>query len=491
MSQSSRILFGIKWVGVSLFVTQGLQFLTTIVLARLLTPEIFGLVAMARVATNLISIIRQLGFSSAFIQRRDRGPEEARVAVNTMFYLLVITNAALFIAAWLLSPVVARFFENEALDRVLRVLVLGFFIQAFVETPSVVLQKNLDFGKIAFSQIVASIFLMLISISLAAKGYGVWSLVVGQIGANLVHALVLIKVSGWRPRLEFAPQIAKQLFRYGKYLWVFSILSALGDSLDRIIVGRWLGAGSLGIYGLALNLSKLPANQVSMLVNRITFPAFSKIQDDKSALTIAFLRTLSHVSIVTFPLGIGLAAVSENMVLSLYGQKWMEAAPIIAVLAYYGMVLSVSSIAGPIFRAIGRPNVLLYTALFHHTLLVVFLLILGRYGAVGIAYAVLIPMIISSTIAFALIVRYLEFRVLTVVEHLLRAGLPSLAMYFAIESVTSVLDTLMSTAPVKLLIQIVVGVLICLVFTMVFNRAALDSVYATIKSSLQAKGRLV
>jgi O-antigen/teichoic acid export membrane protein len=495
MSTSEKIRFGIKWVGASSAVSQGVRFLTTALLARLLAPEMFGLVAIAGVTIGILAIVREAGISSAFIQREDADATEMRVAANTAFFIVFGLNSALFVVAWALAPRLAGFFEStppEQLIPVLRAMSLVFLIDGVMTTPNMLLQKNLEFGKHALGAIAASLVNALVATSLALAGKGVWSLVIGQLSSLSVWAVLAMFLSGWRPRLEFSSTIARELFNYGKYLWAFGALSAVGDSLDRLLIGRWLGPASVGVYGLALSLSNLPATEVSRIIGRITLPWFSRIRSDPDGLRSAYLRTLSHVSMLSVPLAFGMLAVSSDLILTIYGARWADAVPVIEVLAFYGMSLSVSATTGGVLRAIGKPQVLLYTSVLHHAVQLGLLLTIGRHGVVAIAYAVLVPMLISSSIAFVLVTVYLDARPWQVIEPLVRAGVPAFGMFLIVRGFDGWLDAAFGPpVPVSLASCVVVGSLAYLALSALINRAGLLEFATTVRGVVLSKGDLV
>ena len=494
-STSDKVRFGVKWVSASTVVARGVSFLTTAVLARLLVPEMFGLVAIASVAIGILGVLREAGIGSAFIQREEAGPADTAIAANTAFFIILALNSALFVVAWSLAPTMAGFFEsadNAVLIPILRAMCLSFLIEGAMATPNMLMQRNLDFGKHAMGPIVASLVNAVVAPAFAFAGYGAWSLVFGHLSSLSAWALLAIHLSGWRPRRQFSGTIARQLLGYGKYLWAFGALSAIGDSLDRVLIGRWLGPASVGVYGLGLALSNLPATQIGRLVGAISFPWFSRIKSEPGALQSAFLRTLSYVSILTMPLAFGTLAVSRDLVLTVYGSRWVEATPVIEVLAFYGLGLSVSSATGGVFKAIGRPQILLYTSILHQTIQISLLLTFGRYGLVAVAYSMLVPMLLSTTIAFLLVAPALKLHIRQVLTPLVRSGLPALGMFATVRRFDGWLDTAFAPAvPVSLLCSVAVGGAVYLLLTSIMNRTVLLQFSATVRSVALSKGKLV
>ncbi len=491
MEAGEKVHFGLKWMAVSQVTVQLARFGTNVVLARLLVPEMFGLIAMANVAINVLGVVRELGFGAAYIQRPIDGDEARRIAANTTFVLSAASNLFLFALASLAAPLIADGFQEPAVTPVLRFMFASFLFDALLSTPSLVLQKDLEFGRLATAEIFASAALAIVAIGGALAGWGVWSLVAGHLASKACHTVALYRLSRWRPRWEFDGRVARELFTYGKYLWAFGLLSAIGGSLDRMIMGRVIGASTLGVYSLALNLALLPTRQITTLVNRISFPALSAIQRDPERLRRASRRALSHVSFLSVPLGLGMSAVSPELVATVYGDRWEAAGPVLQVLAFYGMLLSISAVHGPVFRAIGKPDVMLYTSVVHQSLLIALLFVLAPYGVIGICFAVLLPLLVSSTISFVLVIRYLQFRPLDLLAPLLRSGTCAGLMYAGVEALQRQREWLdPHHVAIQLLLAAGLGVGIYAATTLLLNRETLTDLLGTARSVAGSSGDL-
>lgn len=474
MTTGRQVRSGLKWVSLSLVVTQAVRFGATVVLARLLVPEMFGLIAMANATIELIAVIRELGFGAAYIQRQDSDPEAAALTAATAFWLLVAINGILFCFAMLLAPWLAAIFAGDGLELILRVMFAAFLIDALGTLPAFMLQKRLWFGRHAAAEVAAALAYAVVAVGLAWRGFGVWSLVAGHLSSRAVQAAVAFAASGWRPSLRFSPRVARELFEFGKYLWAFAVISAIGRNVDRVIVGRYLGAASLGIYGMAFHLCRLPSNHISRLVNRITFPALARVQDDPDALRRAFCKTLRHVSMLSVPVACGLLAVAEDFVLTVYGDKWADAVPVVGVLAFFGMALSLSSITGPVFQAIGQPRILLYTSVVHQLLLGVLLYALAPYGVLGVSYGVLAPLLLSSAIAYVLVAQRLDIPWTELAGPLLRTGVSGFGMWAAVRALRVLLVAQVDwPRPLLLGVEVVFGGLCYLLLSALCNRSAL------------------
>jgi len=468
-----RVRHGLKWVAISLAVAQAVRFLTTAVLTRFIIPDLLGLVTVANGVIGILAALREIGLAQAYVQRRDADEEEARLAADSTFVLTLATNLVLMVAAYLSVPWIVGFFgdagTSTALAAVLRVLFLTFVVDAFLATPSFVLQKRLEFGKLSVAEIAGGLTNAAIALSLALSGFGVWSLVWGQLGSRVVQTVVAMRLSGWVPRLRFSRAIARQLFDYGKYLWGFSALSAVGGVFDRLVVGKESGMGKAGEYGLALQLCTLPAVLIASLVNRISFPALSRIQADRPALRRAFLKALSHVAILSLPVALGMLAVARPLVLTACARSFSGMVPIVEVLALYGLTLSLSSIVGPVLKAIGKPQALLYTSLVHHALLFPLLVVVGPQGPVHVAWAILVPLFVSSCIAFFLAVANLDLRKGDVSGVLLRPALCAVTMLVAVRGLLALLDPRVGEL-VQLVCAVLAGALVYAGSSLILNR---------------------
>jgi O-antigen/teichoic acid export membrane protein len=487
-TSGSAVHFGLKWMTISMVAARSARFLTTIVLARLLAKEMFGLIAMANAVVNILVAMREIGFGQAFIHRQEKNEEEVRIAANTTFVLTLAINCILLVVGYLLVPSAVAFFKDaDALGPVLQVILLAFLVDALLATHTFVLQKKLEFGRLSTAEIIGSVSNAVVAITMALLGFGVWSLVAGQLSSRVIQTIVLARLSGWSPRLEFSGEIARQLFRYGKYLWAFSALGAIGGVADRLTVGHLLGPGSVGVYGLAFTLCSMPATQIAYLVNRVTFPALARKQGDPEALRRAVLKAVSHLSIVALPMAMGLFAISRELVPALLGSKWRDAVPLVDIFAFYGLSLAIAAPGAPALKAIGKPNVMLHLSVLHHVVMFGLLFSLARFGIEGVAYAILIPMVLTSLLNFSLLSHYLELGFVTLWAPVLRAAVPAGIMYAVLEGARRALAATSLPDAVIAVSLLLVGVATYVVASFVTNGAEARRFQATMREVFAAR----
>ena len=490
MSISREVHSGVRWIGAGIAMTHIARFVTTAVLARLLAPELFGLVAMAAVTVQILGVLRQVGLVDAFVQRQFASEAEERSAAATMFGITLTLNGLLFVVIFFAAPWVASFFQTEGVTPVLRCLGAGLLIDALAAVPRGILRKRLAFDTIASATIAASLTQAAVAIPAALAGFEAWSLVAGQLASQLVSGSLVFVRAGWRPSLAGSREHAGALFSFGKFMWGFGILSAVGDSLDRVVIGRILGPASLGAYSVAYNLSRLPHVLMSNLVNQVSFPAFSKLQENREALQRAFLKAVLHVAILAIPVGFGIAALAEDLILIVYGDRWEASIPVIEILAFYGAALAVAAPAGPVFQATGRPHVLMYTSVLHHSLLITGLLSLAGYGVQGVATAVLLPMLVSATLSTVLVIRYLEMAAMRLLDPLARCALAGVVMFFGVRWLRAQLDGLLEWPRIPdFLIAVVGGALLYGAMTWLLNRSLMRAVSETVVAMIPGRRR--
>ena len=434
--------FGVKALGLGLALSRVLRLLTTVVLARLLAKEDFGLVTMATAAIYALSAFREVGFSQALIHREDRGKQDLDRAADTTFWLLLGANTALFVAGWLLAPALAAQFDRvEGLEGVLRAMLVLYLIEGISTTPSALLQRRMEFGVVSTSEVLGTLVYATLAISLAALGFGVWGLVLGQLLSRVLQAAWLLRACGWRPRLRFHRQTARELFDYGKWLWASAGLQVISRSADKLVMGKVAGGAALGAYGVAFNLCTAPAKPTSNVINRLAFPALSRIRDDRAALAAAYSRALAMIALVAVPAAVGLAAVADELVVTVYGRRWQEMTPLVRVLSFYGLALTVGTLARPVLLALGQPKLVTLVGAGRQLALLGLLLAFGGGGSQAVAWCVLVPALGSMVVGHVAAARASGCRLSDLALPLARTGAATGVMLVVVLGVEAALDS--------------------------------------------------
>jgi O-antigen/teichoic acid export membrane protein len=375
---------GVVWTATSRVLQQLFRIAVTAVLARLLVPEDFGVVGMALIFTGLVALVNEFGLSSAIIQRTEVSQEH----LCSAFWVNVMTGLAVWGIAAACSPAISRFFESSLVAPVVSVSSFGFVLGSISIVHRALLVRNLQFGKVAAVDIGGTIANGTASVILALLGMGVWSLVLGSLLGNAVSSAVLWVLSGWRPRFLLRWNTFKELLRFGAYVMGARVLTYAGDNLDNLIVGKLLGPASLGYYSLAYRLMDFPRRNLASIVTTVTFPAFSRIQEEDVRLRKGYLKTIAVISLVTFPLLTGLVFLAPEFVQVVYGPQWEPAVLPLQAMCVAGLFYSVATTTGSIFLSKGRSDLSLLLNAARIIALGLFALAGVRWGIVGVAVAI-------------------------------------------------------------------------------------------------------
>ncbi|MEA3336210.1 MAG: lipopolysaccharide biosynthesis protein [Chloroflexota bacterium] len=410
MSLRKKVSHGIFWEGGAMLAGRTLGFAVTILLARLLAPEDFGLLAIATLAINSMVFLQELGFGAALIYRE----EDVDTAATTAHWTIIASSLVLYGIVFLAAPLVALFFRSPEVTPVLRVLALTIVISSVSRVPLVLLSKELDFRRKVMPEFAAGVGGNFMALILALLGWGVWALVWGQVFGMALSAVLAYRVSSWRPKWGFHRKVFLELFGYGKHIAASQVLIFGITNIDDLFVGRMLGQETLGQYNLAYKVSNLPATNITRLVTRVTFPAFTKLRGDVARMRNAFFRLVRYVSLLAFPVAIATILFAHDFVHIVLTDKWAPAIVPIQILAIYGLIRSVAANMGTIFQAGGKPQWLTGIAAWRLVTMAVLLYPAIRLGGlVGVCWLSTGVAIVDFFISANLVNRIIDGRMIT------------------------------------------------------------------------------
>jgi O-antigen/teichoic acid export membrane protein len=354
MDLKKKTVKGVTWTVASQAARLLINLVVVVILARLLSPKDFGLIAMVAVFSNFFFILNDLGIPSAIIQKKDVTEEDLSSAfwVN-LFEGLIITGLFL-----ILAPVIASFYSASILKPIVMVMSLLFTISSLGMIQSALFSKKMDFKTLSIVEIVSAALGGGVAITLAATGFGVWSIVFQSLTSTLVMAVLLFSLSEWRPRLILRWQPTRRLLGFGLPLMGFNFVNYFNRNLDNLLIGKYLGAKQLGYYDVAYKSLLFPMQNVSSVIGRVMFPALSRLEEDKARVRMAYIRATQYIALITFPLMAGLAVLAPQLVRVSLGPKWEKAIFLIQVLALIGGLQSLYTTIGWIYLSQGRTGVL-------------------------------------------------------------------------------------------------------------------------------------
>jgi O-antigen/teichoic acid export membrane protein len=379
-SIGTRTVRGMFWAYGSFVAGRSLTLVSTAILARLLDPRDFGLVALALVFTALLETVADLGLSQALVvMRDDQVPERA----DTVFLGSIGIGATLTAVVAGLGPVMALFFHQPALSWLMGLLGVNFLLRALGSTHYALAEKRIDFRARTQAEVADVLVRGVASIALAAAGLGAASIVLGYLAGTVALSATLWLVVPWRPRLLLRRDDLRGLVRFGAAYSGVDAIAAVSNNVDYVFVGRVLGPASLGLYSLGFRLPELLIMNLSLVAGRVLFPAFAAVA--REALADAFLMAFRYTMMIAMPLAAGLAALSQPVILALFGDKWEGSVGAMRVLSLYALFLTVNIPAGTAYKASGRPQVLLALAIPRFLVLVVSIALLVDRGIVAVA----------------------------------------------------------------------------------------------------------
>jgi PST family polysaccharide transporter len=361
-SQSSTLwqktMRGTAWFYFSTYAGKVMVFISTVLLARLLLQEDFGVAGYGLVVISFLNVLSDLGIGTAFIYQADEDG-----MADTAFWLNLASGLLLFGCTWLAAPLAGTFFQDPQAIPIVRALAFTFPLAALGNIHDAMLRKSLTFRRKFIPDLTKAVSKGLISILLAFFGFGAWSLIWGHLAGTLAGTVILWWVVTWRPTWRLNRRLARDLVRYGGGIVGVNVLGVILLNLDYLLVGRYLGATALGIYTLAFRLPELLIQGFPIIVGNVLFPTFTKLRDDQTQLTSGIYNTLRYSAIVTLPIGVGLALVAGPLVLTLYSARWSAMIPVLTAVALSMTTLSLTFNLGLVYKAQGRPGILSRLAL--------------------------------------------------------------------------------------------------------------------------------
>jgi len=378
-----QTITGMIWSFVERFGSVMLQFIANIVLARLLTPDDFGLIGMIMVFIAISNTIVDSGFSSALIQKRDVTQED----YSTIFFVNIILALALFIILFVTAPLIAVFFHQIELINLLRVLGFVLILNAFNIIQNTQLIRNVDFKKIAIINVIATLLACTLAIILAFSGFGVWSLVVQMLAIAFFRTLFLWIWNNWRPNLIISLNSLKNLFGFGSKLLFSALLDTLYTNIQSLIIGKMFSVRDLGLYSQAIKMGEVPVTTLSGVVAQVTFPVFSRLQDDLISMKNGVKKSLKSLVYVNFPIMVLLIIIAKPLFLILFTDKWNDAVPYFQILCLPGMLLTLHITNLNILKAAGRSDIYFYLVIPKQIIGIVSIIIGIQFGIIGMLYA--------------------------------------------------------------------------------------------------------
>ena len=359
-----KAVSGMIWTALRRYSMMSIQFISGIILARLLTPYDYGCIGMLTIFMSLSSTFIDAGFGSALIQKKRPTQED----YSTIFFWNMGVATLMYAILYFSAPAIGRFYEIPLLSSVLRVQAVVLFINAFNLVQLNQLKKNLNFKIISIVTIVTSVIALSVTIAMAYNGYGVWSLVTQHIIVALIPAVVFWFYLKWKPIWTFSWASFKELFSFGFYMLLTHFVNELGKQLQGLLIGKLFSPSTLGYYSKAAGLERIASNTISSVITNVTYPLYAEAQDDKAFLGNMIKKLTMVISYLTFPLMFLLMLLAKPLFVLLYSTRWLPSVIYFQVLCLVGITACLQAINMQSIAAIGKSKQMFLWTLFKRTL---------------------------------------------------------------------------------------------------------------------------
>lgn len=395
------------WTALQKYSTMGIQFISGIILARLLTPYDYGCIGMLSIFMVLAEAFIDGGFGSALIQKKRPTQED----YSTIFWwnlgMATLMYAILFVSA----PAISRFYDIPLLCDVLRVQGLVLFIYAFNIVQRNQLRKNLNFKVLSIVTITTSIISLGVTIFMAYKGFGVWALVANNLISASIPAIVFWFFIKWRPILAFSKQSFKELFGFGFYMFLTHMVERFSTQLTGLVIGKVYNPSTLGYYSKALGTERLASHTISSIMTQVTYPLYAQVQDDKSLMINMIKRLTTTISYITFPMMFILMLTAKPLFVLLYSDRWIQSIPYFQVLCFAGLAACLQSVNLQTISAIGKSKTMLTWTIVKRIIgLCAMLGGLFVFGMKGLLVGVIINAWFSYFVNISLVSKHIGYR---------------------------------------------------------------------------------
>ena len=354
-SLRGKTIKGVGWSALENVSSYLVTFIVGIILARILTPDDYGLIGLTGVLTAVCGCFINAGFDKALIRKKDA----TEIDYSTVFVVNICISVVLYSFTFLCAPLVADFFDRQELVPITRVTSLGMILGALSIVPRVRLSKRLDFKSQTKITIIASVVRGFIGISTALLGWGVWALVIQSLVGSALTSILLLWIDKWPPSLHFSMKSFKELFGFGSKLLASALLDTIWTQCYQVVIGKFYAPATLGQYARAYSFSDIFSSNLTSIVQRVSYPVLSEIQEDHQRLREGYRRIIKTTMLFSFCSMLMLAAIARPMILVLIGEKWLQAADFLQIICFSAMLYPLHSINLNMLQVLGRSDLFL------------------------------------------------------------------------------------------------------------------------------------
>jgi len=477
----SKTIYGLIWSSIERTGQQAIQFVFSLIMARLLAPEQFGLIAMLTIIIAISQTILDSGFAHSLVNRQN----STYLDECSVFYFNIMIGFVATLSIFFLAPAIASFYNLPELTDITRVLSIIIFIYSFGLIQMTLMVKHLDFRTQMRISLTASIISGIVGITMASMDYGVWSLVFQTIVNSVLFTIGAWLFNPWRPAFIFSFASLKSMFQFGSRILMSGILNTIFENIYQLIIGKFFSAKELGFYAKAKGIQSLPLNNITGSITRVTFAVFSSVKEDRVRLKRGFRKVLRGMVFLIYPLMIGLMVTVKPFVVVLLTEKWLPIVPFVQLLCVIGLIHPLQLINQNVIKAIGRSDVFFRIELYSKVLILLSIVVTFRYG--------ISAMIIGHSIVSMVIYYYNSIYAKNFIDYPFSEQLIDILPTAVIAVITGALLFFIKLLPFPnqlflLFVQITVGAGFYLLISRLFRLSALNDLIEITKDKIHKVG---
>jgi teichuronic acid exporter len=392
LALKEKTINGIIWGFLGNFINLGINFAIGIILARILSPKEFGLIGMVTIFITISEMFINSGFSQSLTRKNDC----TEIDYSTVFNFNILISTLFYSALFFAAPFIAKFYGEESITNLIRVLSLSLIINSLTLIQRVIITKKLNFKLLNNTLVFSNIISGTISIILAYKGFGVWSLVFKNIIRDIISSSIFWIINKWIPIFTINKKSFKELFGFGYKLLLSGIIGSIINNIQYILIGKYFSANELGFYTRAELFKNLPSQNIESVISSVSYPALAKIQDDSEKLTLGFKKLfLNAVFLVSFFM-VGTAVIAEPLIIILVGEKWRQSIIYLQMLTVVGFMYPLLSININLANIVGRSDLYLKFQFISQLISLIIIIPASFWGIKSL----IIGIILNSTVSY-------------------------------------------------------------------------------------------
>lgn len=455
-SLKQKTISGLAWSFIDSFAHKGITFVVGIFLARLLSPSEFGLIGMVTIFIALSTSFVDSGFASALIRKKNC----TNIDYSTVFYYNLIMGFCFYGLLFLTAPLISDFFNEPKLNNLVKILGLVLIVDSVTIIQRTILNKRIDFKLLTRISVIASIVSGGVGIGMAYNGFGVWSLVGMQLSQRIINSFLLWIWNHWRPLLVFSKESFVEMFSFGYKLMLSGLIDTVHRNIYLLVIGKYFSVQELGYYTRANLFKSLPAEQITGIINRVSYPVLAQLQDDRTALKKSYQKLIKSLMFITFVLMLGMAAVAESMIITTIGELWRPAIIYLQLLCFVGMMYPLHVLNLNVLNVRGRSDLFLKLEIIKKVLAVPVIVMGILFGI----KTMIMGMIVNTQIAYLLNSYWSGHLIDYPMIEQIKDILPSFVLSVIMGILVTVLGWLLPfDYPITLMIQVTFGALATIV----------------------------